>query len=187
MDPTPPFPVNEPLESAPAGGTKGPSLFLISSAVLIFFLILFSVLYYFDTLSLGFKLPFLPQKTVSAPTPLPTPSVVEVNPDYPALPLPLTHPTVQGASVYYRLSGKVEEVNALPSGDLTLKLIQQEEVLPMSFTVSSKQTVVTENGKGFAGFSLDQIKVGDSVELIYLVDLKTYQTLVTQVQVEKGE
>lgn len=187
MEPTAPFPVNEPLESAPSGGPKGPSLLLIASAVLIFFLILFSVLYYFDSLKLGFTLPFLPRRAVSAATPRPTPKVIEVSPDYPSLPLPLTHPAVQGVSVYYRLSGKVEEVNALSSGDLTLKLIQQEEVLPTPFTISAKQTVVTEKGKGFAGFSLDQIKTGDSVELIYLVDLKTSQTLVTQVQVEKAE
>lgn len=50
---------------------------------------------------------------------------------------------------------------------------------------NKKQMVVTEKGKGFAGFSLSEIKEGDKVELIYTVDLRSNQSLVTQTQVER--
>lgn len=186
MDPTTPLPANEPLEEALSGSSKGAPLVVVLTAVLLFFFILFAVLYYFDALKLGALLPFLPQRQpVPISTPVPTPKPLEINPNYPLLPIGVYNSLVQGASVYYRIVGKVEEVDLRPDGDLEIKLTDQGETLTL--TLSSKQTVVTEKGKGFAGFSLSEIKRGDTIELIYTVDLRTGQSLVSQAQVERVE
>lgn len=103
-------------------------------------------------------------------------------------PLPLSHSLVQGAMINYRLVGTVEEASLQANGDMALELTATDGT-PYSnaFVISAIRTLVTEKGKGFAGFSLSEIKRGDTIEVVYTVDLRTGQSLVTQAQVERGE
>lgn len=172
------------------------------------FLLMLFVLNYFNIVSLSLVFPkyfgFLPHRPVAqgvpsgtlqnftqreaptgaSPTPIqsaPTPT--------PILPIPLSSPLVQGVSLYYRLSGVVEEVQAQENGDLSIKLRSSDGIIyPQSFVLSSTQTIVSKKGKGLGGVALSDIKEGDKLELVYTVDLKTNQSLVSQVQlVENSE
>ncbi len=191
MDPTAPFPINEVPE---ASQKKSDSyLLFVIPAFIVFILLIFGTLHYFNVLSLG--LSFLPQRTtpVSVLPPPPagglTPKTLQIDPNFPPLPISVNDPVVGGVSVYYRLIGKVEKVLPQANGDIGIRIKADgaTAAYPAPFTISSKQTVVTEKGKGFQGFSLSEIKAGDTLELIYLVDLRSGQTLVTQAQVERGE
>lgn len=111
--------------------------------------------------------------------PSPAPVQTEV------LPIPLSQPLVVGASVSYRLSGTIAEVNQSPDGSLSLKLANsQGQLHPNLFTVAKDRTVVSLKTGGFAATPSAELKTGEKVELIYLVDLKSKESLVTQVQIK---
>jgi hypothetical protein len=173
-------------ESGAQTPRRAVSLLVVLPAFLVFFVVLFSLLFYFNAVDFGLKLPLVPQRMTPAPDLRPTPRVTQINPDYSPLPLPVRHPAVEGVSLYYRLRATVSEINSLPSGDLALQLEHEGGILPLPFTISATQTVVTKKGESGVGFSPSDIKVGDTLELVYLVDLRSGQASVTQVQVEKG-
>lgn len=159
---------------------------VIVVGILLWLVILVFSLQYFKILD--FRWFLLPWRPVGVqPTPPPSGPKVLEDQNYPQLPLPLYHSIVKGASVYYRLVGTVSSL--IPQGEDLGIMVAGEDgtVYPAPFVLSAKQTVVTEKGKGFAGFSLPDIKAGDNIELIYTVDLRSSQSLVTQAQVERGE
>lgn len=160
------------------------------------FLLMLFVLNYFNLVSLSLVFPkyfgFLPHRQVAQRVPsdtlpasqgealqgrLPSPTPT------PILPIPLSSPLVKGVSVYYRLSGAVEEIQTQENRDLSIKLRSSDGIVyPASFLLSSTQTIVSKKGKGLGGVSLSDIKEGTALELVYTVDLKTNQSLVNQVQ-----
>lgn len=170
----PQFPVNE----IPASSSK--TLFIISGA-LTFLLVLFGSLIYLNILPIEPLLPFM-----GTEKPGPTP-ITQVNfNDNPALPVPLNASIVQGVSVYYRLVGVIAKVNPRDGGDIGIEIQAPDGLTyPREFLLSATQTIVTEKGKGFKAFDRGSISVGDRVELIYSVDLRTQQSVVTQAQLEK--
>lgn len=183
MEPTV-SPVNEQvLGPRPPKGIN--NLLFIIPGFILFLAAIFGVLKYFNVLDISLPaqagLPALFLGAPAASTPAPAPKITELNQNNPAFPIPINSSMVQGVSIYYRIVGKVEEVLPQENGDIRIRI---KEGL---FTISAKQTVVTEKGKGFAGFSLSDIKAGDNIELIYTVDLRSNQSLVTQAQVERGE
>lgn len=178
MEPTAAPSVNEQVLGPWPPKSRNNLLFIIPGFIL-FIAAVFGVLKYFNVLNIS--LPALFLGAPAASTPAPAPKITELNQNNPALPIPINSSMVQGVSIYYRIVGKVEEILPQENGDIRIRI---KEGL---FTISAKQTVVTEKGKGFAGFSLSEIKAGDNIELIYTVDLRSNQSLVTQAQVERGE
>lgn len=176
MEPTVPPSVNEQVIARRSPKGVNNLLFIIPGFVL-FIAAVFGVLSYFNVIKVA--PPALFGGAPAAETPAPAPKITELNQNNPPLPIPINSSIVQGVSIYYRIVGKVEEVLPQENGDIRIRI---KEGL---FTISSKQTVVTEKGKGFAGFSLSEIKAGDNIELIYTVDLRSNQSLVTQAQVER--
>lgn len=144
--------------------------------------IIFGALHYLNIIRFDFPLPFVTKQEEQASQP----NVLEVDTGNPPLPINITEPIVAGASLYYRLIGAVEQLSPQDNGDLDVKIAQGGKTYPQAFTLKQGQTVVTEKGQGFTGFSLADIKVGDKIEIIYTVDLKTFQSLATQAQIERA-
>lgn len=125
------------------------------------------------------KNPALFRKVNPFSKPSPAPTQTEI------LPIPLSDPLVVGASVSYRLSGTIAEVNQSPDGSLSLKLENpQGQLHPNLFTVAKDRTVVSPKTGGFTATPSAELQKGDKVELIYLVDLRSGESLVTQVQIK---
>lgn len=162
---------------------KSSSVFLlVLIASLTALAIIFGALYYLNIIRFDFPLPFVPKQEEQGSQP----NVLEVDTGNPPLPININEPIVAGASVYYRLIGMVEQLSPQDNGDLDVKITQGGKIYPQSFTLKQGQTVVTEKGQGFTGFSFADIKAGDKIEIIYTVDLKTFQSLVTQAQIERS-
>lgn len=101
-----------------------------------------------------------------------------------AFPIALGHPSIDAASLFYRFSGKIRNVSTNKEGE-TLLTLESKNGTPLAelFTISKQTGIRYKNSQ--QSLTASDLKVGAALELIYMVDLKTSQTLVTQVVVER--
>lgn len=101
-----------------------------------------------------------------------------------AFPIALGHPAIDAASLFYRFSGKIQNVTTNKEG-ATLLTLESKNGTPLAelFTLSSQTGIRYKNSQ--QSLKPSDLANGAAIELIYMVDLKTNQSLVTQVVVER--